>query len=292
MSVSRLENTIEPMAEKVAALHGKVKGELDVKIAEIHKLMKNMTGTESSPRTWSNSVDGSHTARSNVSTKDQQPKRPDLLTAPPYHTRSNSDSHRYSPARRKSSEPLSLEVPISPSSANPGRGMNEAERPRYGHSSTDLPLRARSFIDHPPEYDSRVSTSGPAHSARPSMEIARSRVSTSSNPLPTLTLQAPMNPSPVQSRPSSISPVSTSYAPSQYTFETAQTSPSLLPMLPSAMMSHDHSPRHTPSHSYDSSSMPTIQFAPEPSHRTVATDLEQLMFERELARDSAVLCEV
>ena len=63
-------------------------------------------------------------------------------------------------------------------------------------------------------------------------------------------------------------------------------------MLPPAMMSHDHSPRHTPSQSYDSSSMPTIQFAPEPSPRAVATDFEQLMFERELARDSAVLCEV
>lgn len=295
MSVSRLENTIEPMAERVAALHGKMKGELDIKIAEIHKLMKNMTGTENTPRPWSNSVDSSHTARNDLSPKDQQPKRPDLLTAPPYHTRSVSDSHRYSPTRRKSSEPLSPDVPISPSSASPAKGTNQterpAERPQFNHSVIDLPLRVRSFSDRPPEYDGRGLTPGAAHSARPSMETVRSRGSTNSTTLPTLTIQGPMNSSPVQSLPPSISPISTSYAPSQYTFETAQTSPSLLPMLPPAMMSHDHSPRHTPSQSYDSS-MPTIQFAPEPSHRAVASDLEQLMFERELVRDSAVLCEV
>lgn len=296
MSVSRLEHTIEPMAERVAALHGKVKGELDVKIAEIQKLMKNMTGTEGSPRAWSNSVDSSHTVPSDVSTKDHQPKRPDLLNAPPYHTRSNSDTHRYPPTRRKSSDPLSLDVPPSPSRASSVRGTDAAERPRYGLSSTDLPLRARSFNDRPPDYDGRGSSSGPAHSARPSIETVRSRGSMNSNTLPKLTpkltLQGPMINSPVESLPPSISPVSTSYAPSQYTLETAQTSPSLLPMLPPAMMSHEHSPRHTPSHSHDSSSMPTIQFVPEPSHRAIATDLEQLMFERELARDSAVLCEV
>lgn len=294
MSVSRLENTIEPMAERVAALHGKVKGELDIKIAEIHKLMKNMTGTENTPRPWSNSVSSTHSARSDVTTKDDQPKRPDLLTvtAPPYHTRSNSDGPRYSPTRRKSSEPLSPDGTISPSSPSPAIETNVAERPRFNHSSNDLPLRARSFHDRPPDYDSRGLTPGPARSARPSMETARSRGSTSSTTLPRLTLQGPMSSSPIQSLPPSISPISTSYAPSQYTFETAQTSPSLLPMLPPAMMSHEHSPRHTPSQSYDSSSMPTIQFAPEPSHRAVASDLEQLMFERELARDSAVLCEV
>lgn len=291
MSVSRLENTIEPMAERVAALHGKVKGELDVKIAEIHKLMKNMTGTEDSPRAWSNSIDSSHTVPSDVSTKDHQPRREGLLTAPPNHTRSNSDNHRYPPTRRKTSDPLSLDVSPAPSRASSGRAADEADRPRYGLSSTDLPLRARSFIERPPGYDGRGPTSAPAHSARPSMETVRSRGSVISNTLPRLTLQRPMN-SPIQSLPPSVSPISTSYAPSQYTFETAQTSPSLLPMLPPSMLSHDHSPRHTPSHSYDSSSMPTIQYVPEPSHRAIATDLEQVLFERELARDSAVLCEV
>ena len=253
--------------------------------------MKNMTGTQGAPRAWSNTVDSSHTVPCDVSTIDHQSKRPDLLTAPPGHTRSNSDGHRYPPTRRKSSDPLSLDVPPSPSRLSSRRGADEAERPRYGLSSTDLPLRARSFRDRPPDDDGRGSPSSPAHPARPSMETVRSRGSMNSNILPRLTLQRPLN-SPVESLPRSISPVSTSDAPSQYTFETARTSPSLLPMLPPAMISHDHSARHTPSCSYDSSSMPTIQFVPEPSHRAIATDLEQVMFERELARDSAVLCEV
>jgi hypothetical protein len=71
-----------------------------------------------------------------------------------------------------------------------------------------------------------------------------------------------------------------------------QTSPTLLPMLPPSAIPPHHSPRHTPSHSQDSSSAPTVQFVADPSHRPVATDLEQALFERELARDSAVLCEV
>lgn len=252
--------------------------------------MKNMTGTQGSPRAWSNSVDSSHNVPSDVSAKDHQPKRPDLLTAPSYHTRSNSDGHRGPPTRRKSSDPLPLEVPSSPSNTTLDRATSVPERPRYGLSATDLPLRTRSFNDRTPEYDGRGPTSGLARSSRPSMETVRSRGSMNSTALPKLTLQRPIN-SPVGSPPPSASPASTSYAPSQYTFDTAQTSPSLLPMLPPAMMSLEHSPRHTPSHSYDSS-MPTIQFVPDSSHRAIATDLEQLMFERELARDSAVLCEV
>lgn len=290
MSVSRLENTIEPMAERVAALHGKVKGELDIKIAEIHKLMKNMTDTERPPRAWSNSIDSSHTAPGDVSVKDHKPARTDLLAAPPYHTRSNSDSYRYPPTRRKTPEPPNLDMSHAPSNTGSTSEADEVERQRYGLPSVDLPLRARSLRDRPPDYESRGKQSGPAHSARPSMETVRSRGSSNSNLLPILTLQRPMD-SPVESLPPSTSPIST-YAPSQYTFETAQTSPSLLPMLPPSMIPHDHSPRHTPSQSYDSTSMPTIHFAPDPSHRSIATDLEQVLFERELARDSAVLCEV
>lgn len=41
-SLTRLENTIEPMADKVSGIHGKLNGDLDVKIAEIHDLMRNI----------------------------------------------------------------------------------------------------------------------------------------------------------------------------------------------------------------------------------------------------------
>lgn len=42
-SLTRLENTIEPMADKVSGIHGKLNGDLDVKIAEIHDFMRSMT---------------------------------------------------------------------------------------------------------------------------------------------------------------------------------------------------------------------------------------------------------
>lgn len=41
-SLTRLENTIEPMADKVSGIHGKLNGDLDVKIAEIHDLMRSI----------------------------------------------------------------------------------------------------------------------------------------------------------------------------------------------------------------------------------------------------------
>lgn len=287
MSVSRLENTIEPMAQRVAGLHGKVKGELDVKIAEIHKLMKNMTGTDRSPRSWSNSIDSGRTIQGDGSTTDQKPIRTDLLVAPPYHSRTSSDSYRYPPTRRKTPEPPASDQSSEIFKTSSNSEADLVDRQRYGLPSIDLPLRARSFG----ESLGSENRGSRAPSARPSMETVRSRDSRNSSGPPKLTLQRPVN-SPVQSLDPSISPISTSYAPSHFTYETAQTSPSLLPMLPPSMIPPEHSPRHTPSHSYDSSSMPTIQFVPDPSHRAIATDLEQVLFERELARDSAVLCEV
>lgn len=41
-SLTRLEKTIEPMADKVSGIHDKLNGDLDVKIAEIHELMRNI----------------------------------------------------------------------------------------------------------------------------------------------------------------------------------------------------------------------------------------------------------
>lgn len=51
-SLSRLENTIEPMADKVDDMHNKLNGDLNLKIDEMHHLMLSMASIESSPRIW------------------------------------------------------------------------------------------------------------------------------------------------------------------------------------------------------------------------------------------------
>ncbi len=304
MSVSRLENTIEPMAERVAALHGKVKGELDVKIAEIQTLMKNMTGTEGSPRAWSNSVGSGHALAlaEDAPVKDRKP-REDLLSAPPYRPRGESDSYRYPLTRRKAHDPQAADVTSKGSHHRPSRDADGLDHDRHALSPMILPLQGTSFGDDPPGLGNGRGTGG---TAGPSTETVQSRGSKYSNAPPKLTVPR-LTDSPRQSIPPSASPISTFLAQTPSPFETAQTSPTTLPMLPPSMTQTSptllpmlppsaipphHSPRHTPSHSQDSSSAPTVQFVADPSHRPVATDLEQALFERELARDSAVLCEV
>lgn len=78
-SLTRLENTIEPMADKVSGIHGKLNGDLDVKIAEIHDLMRNIAVDDAPqprkerkeslalPESWSQDIKQGGTGFSNIS---------------------------------------------------------------------------------------------------------------------------------------------------------------------------------------------------------------------------------
>ncbi|SLM39530.1 hypothetical protein LPUS_10090 [Lasallia pustulata] len=56
-SLARLENTIEPMAEKVDDMYDKLNGDLNIKISEMHHLMLSLSSMEASPQIWASGSD-------------------------------------------------------------------------------------------------------------------------------------------------------------------------------------------------------------------------------------------
>lgn len=91
-SLTRLENTIEPMADKVSGIHGKLNGDLDIKIAEIHELMRNIAVDDAPlsrkesmilPEFWSQEIKPGGTGFSNNSSSNSDHIDLDQYNFPP-----------------------------------------------------------------------------------------------------------------------------------------------------------------------------------------------------------------
>lgn len=289
MSLARLENTIEPMAERVAGIHDKLTGDLDVKIAEILNLMQTMMSIDASPRIWP-SYEESAAMSDFAWPKDAKKRR----------TSSNSGSHlpesetEENPLATKKS-PSSIDPSLSPRSPAPrsSRDLDPYDHQGLGLIPVERPPRVRSFDEAPPVYNSEwrspMSSSLPARSP----ELLRNSQQRSMSDYPhtqqeqlntehPTNLHVPNN----QSIRSSIS--SSSYAPSIPNSDAPSTSPT---MLPRPMIPLDSQAQASQTSIYDSSYIPKIISAPDISHRATATEMEHAQFERELLRDSAILCE-
>lgn len=293
MSLARLENTIEPMAERVAGIHDKLTGDLDVKIAEILNLMQTMMSIDASPRIWPSYEES--TAMSDFTwPKDAKKRRTSSNSA------SNSVSHgpeseTYEPPQVITKSQRSIDPSLSPMSSNlrSSRDLDPYDHQGLSLISVDRPPRVRPFDEAPPKYNnewrSPMSSSLPS---RPPELLNNSQPRSMSdypqaqeqqlNTAHPTNLHAPNS----QSIRSSIS--SSSYASSIPNSDVPSTSPTLLPR---PMIPLDFQAQASQTKIYDMPFLPKIISAPDISHRATATEMEHALFERELLRDSAILCE-
>lgn len=289
MSLARLENTIEPMAERVAGIHNKLTGDLDIKIAEILNLMQTMNNMEASPRIWPSNGESPCSPEESWP-KDTKKRRTISGSAPaPSLGRADSDTYFYPRGPGKTADLPDSDAPPKPFRLESGREQIDYDRQGLGLIPVERPPRVRSFDEAPPMYNNEwrpvTEPTSPALSSQ--------SASTSMSPNP-YTFPQQLARSPLVARDTTrevstrTSMSSTTYGPSQPSIDLASRSHIMLP--PSIIPPDDLSP---PSHiaAYDPLYVPQIVVAPDLSHRALATEMEQVMFERELTRDSATLCE-
>ena len=290
MSLSRLESTIEPMAEKVAGIHDKLTGDLDLKIAEILNLMQTMMSIDASPRILA-SYDDNAAFRQLVWPTDAKKRRTDSTSA------LNSVIQR--PESDVYGTPLKTpELPdsgLSPKSLEPSfsRDLDIYDHQGLGLIPVEKPTRVRSFDEAPPVYDRewRPPVDGspptPISLARPN-SLRSSQSEYSHVHQEHFATQPSVNSRPLMERSLRSSIASSSYPISQLSPEASPTVPSMLPlpMIPLEPPAQTAQPDI-----YDPLYVPKLIIAPDLNHRATATEMEQELFERELTRDSAILCE-
>lgn len=351
------------MADRVAGIHGKFNGDLDVKIAEIHDLMQNMSTIDDSPPLWHTSKDRStspgefwshglkkrNPTTDSISTYDSSivdvdkydfpltPGRASELpgSMPLLNPRTERDMERkrgtspmQPPPRRRPIDESQWRNHIPGENETPTAELHGIPQPNL-HDAAELSAEG----SRPTTYTSSLGTS-PSNmsyaSPVPSLimpstaSYATTAVSVGASPTETPSIpprsshRPPLNVyatprtsagsthhaiSYSQSEPSQwISQTNT--VPSELSMRISQTSAhyqtsipsheplSRLPsMLPSPMIPALAEAQPLHSNSVVSSYIPVQTSMDEEPARAAATDIEHVLFERELARDSATLCE-
>lgn len=164
-SLTRLENTIEPMADKVFGIHGKLNGDLDVKIAEMHKFMSSIAADDAPqprrdfPEFWPHDIKQRGRSFSNNPAFDQNLLDLDQYNFPPTpggrSQRSSKGSSREGTGRdtdggprlpslspMRSGSEISIRFPKEGSSRDlvGWRGSNTGEPPSHFPSGSLSPL--------------------------------------------------------------------------------------------------------------------------------------------------------
>lgn len=142
-SLSRLENTIEPMASKVEGIHDKLNGDLDVKVAEIHHLMLSMAAMDRSPRL--DPQDLSSISQSQPISPPLPIRHPDRVVSGPYDYNYKSQK---TPEVARSDFSLRSSKGISQGSAN----TVDYDQPPSDLRHSDRHYRLPSYSEGPPEY--------------------------------------------------------------------------------------------------------------------------------------------
>ena len=354
------------MADRVAGIHARFHGDLDVKIAEIHELIQSMSTTEDSPTLWPKQMDRP------VSPGDfwlhglrKRDLDSNLISSyNPHHA--DVQRHTYPATPGRTPELQGAEVaprPINETSKDLGGQPSgvPVERPTHAGSTDEVsckewrnpitehdkppvePVRVLRSNNSYPSADPRTETPRPTPArASPAPSVGMSPMDTSlGSPVPSLTwtpshttpapslgitpLETPQIPprsvhrlNTLANTRTSVGSVNSSIEPSQQPSQPYKTqvpselsmrisqtssnyvssrpsvdSSSMLPsMLPSPVLSIQEA-QSLHSNSVISTWMP-IQDPTEklPIKPTVwASDMEHALFERELTRDSATLCE-
>ena len=329
MSIARLEDTIEPMAERVAGLHGKANGEMDIKIAEIHHLMQNMSGADASARPSVASADSPISSTGFFSREVRTRRTGSTSASNSITSRVSIDNQSYPPTPRETPFPPDPDISSISVKHKSSKDVDEIDRQGHGLIPVDALPRVRSYGETSAEQENRwrrtdvrgsarpverlfIPSSTTAHGLSPRSATSRplasptlSELSSSQSTLtPTLPASSPrisISSPKIPPTPMVLPSLSPTIPPSprlasshggSYSFSNrSDSSYALLQPLPPSALPPDGFIKHTPSSSYDAAFVPKIEFAPDPSHRAIATEIDQLMFEQEVLRDSALLCE-
>ncbi len=258
-SLSRLENTIEPMADKVDDMHNKLNGDLNVKIDEMHHLMLSMASIESSPRVWptrSESIASSAGAPLDELQRAQlNPLASPSLNPPDRST--NFTKHLRLP--EETTEPEGSEFSSWPPQPKSSGGVSTIDSYLDPRESDLIPVGGcmSGFEEAPPRYEK----------SRQGLPMSPRNSSGSSQVLETDS----------QRRPSDIS------------LPLTPGSPMMLPLPAIEPDSEGSAVRHN---SHDFFSVTATESAPVHLTKTMTTETQHKAFERAIFQDAAVLCEV
>lgn len=293
MSLSRLENTIEPMAERVAGIHDKLTGDLDQKIAEILNLMQNMMSIDASPRIWPASEDDAGLPEV-VWSNELKKRRTNSRSATNSVSR-QTDSEVYETPLTPTKTPELPDSGLSPKSLGPrsSRDSDLYDRQGLGLIPVERPPRVRSFDEAPPVYNnewrSRMNSFPPARPPPIRPNLLQSSASDYPHaPQEHLATSHPVDLHALTERSIRSSISSNSYVSSQ---PSPEVSPNLPNMFPRSMIPLNSQVQSMQTDINDPLYVPKIIVAPDVTHRATATEMEHTLFVRELTRDSAILCE-
>lgn len=257
-SLARLENTIEPMAEKVDDMHNKLNGDLNVKISEMHHLMLSLSSMEASPQTWPS---GSDACLSPGPSPFLEPKKSRMVSVPLPNMK----------PMREASTPYKLRTPEDTPELVGSEYVPRSEQVRSmsSTSSRDSYLDRRESGLIPVEYQYSIRS---FHDSPPPQYEQRNRGVSGHSPLG-----------------SRLEDNNAARRPSEWSNESMSPIQSMLPP-PAISPEHDAPMLHTESYSI----MPALATAPPPAKlkRTNITASQQALFERFIFDDSVCLCEV
>ena len=251
-SLARLENTIEPMAEKVDDMYDKLNGDLNVKISEMHHLMLSLSSMEASPQIWASGSDSwispgpspfIEPKKSRMNPTQLPIMKPTREPSNPQYFQTPEDTPEL-----VGSESWSRSEQVKSMSSMSSRD-SYLDRRESGLIPLEYQYPIRSTQEPPPQYERRQGSSGNSpRMTRPEDSNAARRPSNWSS--------------------GSMSPMQT--------------------MLPPPAISIEQPHSRTESYSF----MPTTAPPPATLKRTGTTASEQALFEKAILDDSMILCEV
>ena len=317
-SLARVQSTIEPMADRVAAIHDKLGGDLDLKMAEIQNLMLSMTMISGVPGVLPSKLN--HYSSTDARSPETRRRLTDASLAPPYvSARPDSDTYSYSANHSAAAELPGSEVPPNNPDGNTSNITDYFSRRAPGANINRSSPRVRSIDEAPPEYESAWRNNNSAFASEDSQIPEPSELSSPplsrppqlSLPIPSFeTIELPAS-SPSTDTPSidsssltspRIAPPSVPYVPNELSQAVSQAGTSyapssISPLSPSSagnlspFVSPNLGIQPSPPSSFNAPPTPVITLAPDISTRAVASEAEHAAFEQELSRDSALLCE-
>lgn len=230
------------MADRVAGIHDKFNGDLDVKIAEIHDLIQSMSNLDDSPVLWPMSKD-SQASPGEFWSHGLKKRNPNSDSISTYNS-SLADIDKYEFPMTPGRTPELQGTKVSPPYSKPGT-ERDGER-RRATSPMQPPPRRRPVDEAPPVYENKwrnqgfgendLQTAEPHKIPQPNLrdiaelpaEISRSTTSYAS-PVPSLGM-SPSNYSYASPVPSLVmSPSTTSYTTPD---ASVRTSPTETPIIP------------------------------------------------------------
>ena len=258
-SLSRLENTIEPMADKVDDMHDKLNGDLNDKINEMHHLMLSMASVDSTQRAWSSR---SESVASSAGAPLEELQRAQLNSLPTANVKPSDGSSPDIKPQHTRREEVGLDDHVSSSRPPP---LDVASAWRAGDSHIDRPESSlvplggcmSLFGEAPPQYEKN-------------RQAPQSSPRSSSGSKQALETDAHRRPSDL---PSPISPASPM-------------------MLPFQALQSDQEENATRANPYDFTMVTATEPAPTHLTKTTTTEAQYLAFEKAITQDAAVLCQV